>query len=616
MKKKFLAAFLAALMLITFLASCNPNPPSDTDEGTGEATEAPTQQDSSSQTNGNGETGEPTEDINDPTVHDIVKDGVPQYAIVFPDGASERIKSAAKSIYDAVCKIATNKSDAEFGTDMSVEYLKTGKHDPAVKEILVGVTNYDQTSEVLSDLGYGDYAIKTVGNKIVITAWSESAIEMAVARFMLSFDSAKEGNNVSIKSQSINQKKAHVKLLNQIPAYDFEGTELSATYYSGDMCYLAIFNNATKLTHSEYLQKLENDGFVKYTENNMNDNLFTTYIKDTVVVNASYYPSKDEERVIVEELGKRSLPNLESENQYEKVCEPMFFQVGVSPDRSGKQNGMCYMFRLEDGSFIIFDGGHKGELDTENMPRQNSRRIYEIIKEYSPDPKNLVIKAWIITHGHDDHINAFRDFVSEYAKRVKIERFLSNFPSANQADNTETGTSAADDALAKLGEYSRNTKITKIHPGYKFYLAGAEIEFLYTLELYAPAMLTYYNTSSLVCSVTLGGQKFMMTGDMSDNANAIISNLYGEYIKSDIVQVAHHGFDGGSTNFYRTVDPKWAFWPINRSAYEYVKLSSRNEYMFQKGTNLKQTFVAFFQTTAVNLPFDGTNYTVTDNKFY
>lgn len=616
MKKKILAAFLAALMLITFLASCNPDPTSETDEGTGEATEAPTQQDSSSQTNGNGETGEPTEDINDLTVHDIVKDGVAQYAIVRPDGASENVIAAAKSVYDAICKFVDNKADVDFCTDMSVEYLKTKKHDPSVKEILIGVTNYDQTAEVISDVKYGDYAITTVGNKIVITGWADAAVQRAAEDFIVRLRGAQDGKNVSVKAESLEANKTYAELLNKMPTYDFDGTELEATYYSGDNCYLALVDKATNETHKEYLTKLENEGYEKYTDNSINNNLFATYVKDDIVINASYYPTKKEERVIIEKLGSRVLPGLESDNTYTKVCDSMFFEVGVSQDKSEKQNGMCFIFRLEDGTFIIYDGGHKGEIESA-LPRQNARRIYEILKQYSPDPNNIVIKAWIITHGHDDHVNASRDFVSTYAaKQVKIESFLVNFPAAEQANYTTTGTGPAVDLMSKLAKYSPSTKITKIHPGYKFYFANAEIEFLYTLELYAPFALTYYNTSSLVSSVTLCGQKFMMTGDMSEDANAIICKLYGTTLKSDIVQVAHHGYQGGSTKFYSLVDPTWAFWPINQSAYDTLKTNARNEYMFQKGTNLKQTFVAFFQTTAVNLPFDGTNYTVTDNKRY
>lgn len=610
--KRIISALLAMLMILACLVSCNPDTPVDTDGDSEQRTDTPTNGDSNDTSN-----DAPSGEIKDLEIHELFKDGVPQYVLVRPDVASDNIIDIAKEVNSALCSIAANKNDVEFTTDMSLEYLKTKQHDSSAKEILIGMTNYDETAAAMADLGYGEYTVKTVGNKIVIAGWSDGAIRKAADAFIKSLKSASDKTNLSLSASSIAVKKTYNELLNKMPTYDFDNTELKATYDSGDDCYLALVNKATESTHSEYLTKLEDEGYKKYTDNNINNNLFATYIKDDLVINASYYPTKKEERILIEELGDRALPGLESENTYTKVCDSLLLQVGVSPDISSEKNGMCFIYRLEDGTFIIYDGGHLGERNDEsNLPRQNARRIYELMKEYAPDPKNIVVKAWIITHGHSDHVNASRDFVEGYSSNVTIERFLVNFPEASQANNTTTGTRQANDLLAKLAKYSPSTKLIKIHPGYKFYFANAEIEFLYTIELYAPSKLTYYNTSSLVSTVTICGQKFMMTGDMSEDANGIIRALYGKTLKSDFVQVAHHGYQGGSTQFYSLVDPTWAFWPISSSGYETLKNNARNEYMFKDGTNLQQTFVALFKTTEVKLPFDGTNYTVTDNKIY
>lgn len=613
--KKLLALLLTSLIVLASLTACNIGNPEDTDSSSESSTQAPNTQESTSQSGSEDDIGK-SDNVNDLSVHDIFKNGVPQYTIIRPDDAGSAVTDVGKYLYENMSALNKSESRVGYATDLSAEYLKTKQHDPSAKEILVGMTNYDETKAAMADLGYGEYIIKTVGNKIVITGWSDGAVQKAAEYFVRSLMAASDKNNLSLNASDIAVKKTYNELLNRLPTYDFADTELQATYDSGDDCYLALINNATELTHDQYLTKLENEGYKKYTDNKIGDNLFATYTKGDVVINAGYYPVNNEERIIIEELGDRALPGLDSDNAYTKVCEPLFLQVGISRDDSSKANGMGYMFRLEDGTFLIYDGGHDGELSGE-QPRQNARRLYELMKEYAPDPNNIVVKAWIITHAHKDHIGASRDFLSAYAKNdVKIEAFLLNFPTAEQVHQADNSTSQADDFLKKLAKYSPSTKIIKIHPGYKFYLANAEIEFLYTLELYAPSTLTYYNTSSLVSTVTICGQRFMMTGDMSENANAIIRDLYGKTLKSDFVQVAHHGAQGGSTQFYSLVDPTWAFWPVGRSGYESQKSNIRNKYMFTDGTNLKQTFVAFFQTTLVQLPFDGTNYTVTDNKTY
>lgn len=52
--------------------------------------------------------------------------------------------------------------------------------DPNAFEILVGETNYAESKQVLADLNYGDYKITTVGNKIVIAAFSSDEISRAI----------------------------------------------------------------------------------------------------------------------------------------------------------------------------------------------------------------------------------------------------------------------------------------------------------------------------------------------------------------------------------------------------------------------------------------------------
>lgn len=608
MKKIWTLLLILAVLLVSFTA-CDRGTPKDTDPGVDSSSNS--NSDSSSSTQAPQDDGQGTADI-----HNIIKDGTVQYAVVRPDTAETTLINAAKSLYNAIRELSTDKDSAEFNTDMTVEYLKTGVHDKDAKEILVGVTNYAETEEAMLGLGYGDYVIKTVGNKIIIAGWSDEATAKGVERFINYLTSAEDKSNLSLKASDIAAQGNCIKAFDGLPTYDFDGTELKGTYYGGEDCYTTLLKNATKDTHTQYLTKLEDAGYKKYAENDMNDNLFATYIKDDIVVNASYYPVKNEARIIVEELGDRVLPSLENENTYTKVCEPMFFQVGVCTDNSSIGYGMCYMFRLEDGSFLIFDGGYMNEISGEST-RENARRIYEIMKEYAPDPKNMTVKTWIITHGHSDHIDALRQFVTIYTKYgVTIEQVVENFPTAEQSLSADYSADRVDDMYKNFADFSPNTEFIRIHPGNKLYLAGAEVEFLYTLELYFPNKLTYYNTSSLVCSVTIAGHKFMMTGDMSGDSNSIICRLYGKYLQSDIVQVAHHGYQGGSTQFYTLVDPTWAFWPINRSEYATLKNNARNEYMFKEGTNLKQVFVAFFQTTAVELPFNGTNYTVTDNKSY
>ena len=99
----------------------------------------------------------------------------------------------------------------------------------------------------------------------------------------------------------------------------------------------------------------------------------------------------------------------EDQTPVEKVCDVTLTQVGLLYD-VGSFNGMCYVMRLEDGSFIVTDGGH--------ALQKNADRLYRILRKQAPDPDNIVIAAWIFSHSHGDHSGMFPYFTASYADRV------------------------------------------------------------------------------------------------------------------------------------------------------------------------------------------------------
>ena len=70
----------------------------------------------------------------------------------------------------------------------------------------------------------------------------------------------------------------------------------------------------------------------------------------------------------------------------------------------------------------------------------------------------------------------------------------------------------------------------------------------------------------------IAGQTIMWLGDTCDVASDIVCDMYGSYLKSDMVQVAHHGYNGATEEFYALISPKFAFWPT--SADEFARQTS------------------------------------------
>ena len=64
----------------------------------------------------------------------------------------------------------------------------------------------------------------------------------------------------------------------------------------------------------------------------------------------------------------------------------------------------------------------------------------------------------------------------------------------------------------------------------------------------------------------------MVFGDTTKYvSNAIITPAYGNYIKSDILQLAHHGNGEGTLATYKAVDPDICLWSSVKDRFDTLK---------------------------------------------
>ncbi len=181
---------------------------------------------------------------------------------------------------------------------------------------------------------------------------------------------------------------------------------------------MLIFANTTRVAYDQYMTALQQYGYSLYTKNEMQDNPFATYINDDYVVNAGFYAYNNEARIVIE--ARSTLPALAEENTYDTLLAPSFSMIGLE-HTEGSQNGLCLVWQLADGSYIIVDAGFNRSIDTRNL--------YNYMCTNAPDKENITVAAWIITHAHGDHHGTYFNFAEVYGKRVNVERVIANFPS-------------------------------------------------------------------------------------------------------------------------------------------------------------------------------------------
>jgi competence protein ComEC len=256
-------------------------------------------------------------------------------------------------------------------------------------------------------------------------------------------------------------------------------------------------------------------------------------------------------------------------------------------------NGMGYIIKLSDGSFIVYDGGFTADSET----------IMDALTRLNVTGVKPHIRMWLLTHMHGDHAQAFLQFSADHAKDVLLDYLALNvadkYYDVDYSNYYTKGTIAS--ALIKFS----GAKLLKLHAGTVLHFADAEIEILSTQEELYPGLLSldFGNDTSVVSRVTLGGQMILFPGDAQTFESDMLISMYGSYLKSDIVQISHHGSIKypATIELYKMIAPAWAFFPGSLTRYAENSASEVNKYLI-KESGIKQIFVADKSDRTITLP--------------
>ncbi len=366
----------------------------------------------------------------------------------------------------------------------------------------------------------------------------------------------------------------------------------SASYVDAtDGTTLMTVTNTGVDEYKAYLNKLDELGYTAIVGDSRvlsaSQNFSAIYSDGTNLINAVYTAFDNTVKVTIEPLG---FDNVDDVNNYlamfhdassikpeNAVCDPLFLTVGLSSsenngdDGYGFYHGLGYIYRLSDGSFVIIDGGSDDEI------YDHAGKIYAMLKYYAPNPEDIVISAWIMTHAHSDHIYAFKSFAPKYladeSYNVTLKNIIANLPNENWiADGGMAETVLAPFRTLFAECKTRGTNVYKAHVGQVYNLPGFTTEILYTTEATAPVVLnkSMSNTTSLIFRTVVEGKSFLYTADATSTSIAYVNDAFGRKMKSDFVQVPHHGT---LSNFavatrpeleeFYTINtaPSYALWP-------------------------------------------------------
>ena len=501
-----------------------------------------------------------------PVVPEIVfaTKGKVNFALVKPQAASEAEKNAFDNLYEQLIAIFGGSIKRTTDAQYAGNY-----YNASSLEVTVGnVQNYPELAKMQKKLKASQYGVGFIDNKLVIASASDTGIKAGVNAFLKYVREHLAGDgSLSLPSIFLIIGEGATSDLEQFDGVpDFPGGTKMVVSDCADGYMQLTVSGTTSEMFTEYRTSLSSAGFTLHAENNMADNLFVTYTKSSQIVHAYYTPHSGETRIIAALSG--NLPST-TVPTYTKVRD-------ISVTLFGVGGALGCMLQLEDGSFVIVDGGNNTDADATG--------IYNKMSDLAPDPNKIIIRAWVITHAHSDHYGAFNNFSSKYASssKVTVESIIFNLCDTAEQTQYLSGTSGFNSIRKTIKNSYPFATIYKALTGQVFHFAGADMEVLNCMSDFLPQVIGLEmsgadlenadgNIQSLVVRFKTKTQSVMVTGDVSKVSVDEMVKRFTDYLKTDIMTVPHHGWNqnryrarNGTIDFYFYVNPTVVLWPDNK----------------------------------------------------
>lgn len=211
---------------------------------------------------------------------------------------------------------------------------------------------------------------------------------------------------------------------------------------------------------------------------------------------------------------------------------------------TGAQN-LSIVIKSPNGKLIVIDGGWEADAD----------KLSSLILQQGGK-----VDAWLITHPHEDHVGALCAILNDSSRKIKIDNIYSSLATPEwYRQVSPTGAGIADQLLSAFTKLPVGTVTNNIGRGTEINIDDVNIRVLNNRGVY-----TYngVNNSSLVYKIRVSGQSILILGDLAyDGGKDLIKTCTAAELKSDIVQMAHHGQQGVDQDTYALIAPTTCLWP-------------------------------------------------------
>lgn len=468
---------------------------------------------------------------------EIYRDGALVSTIIIPEGATSEEANLATRLQGAIFQ--RTRKQIGIVRDSEVENVANGA-------IIIGRTSLPESVAIYDELPVRSAVAKVENGRLIIAFTRESSGAYAVSRLT----AALVGDHKSVVGIPLDFSVSHSTLpvLSDMPSRD--GYEVLNNGQDSEM----LFGSGDAEAFDSYCKELSDIGFKKLSEREERGNLFATYRGEDIYVYVYYTAHTGRIRILTGPIDELAM---EDYSTGAAASYTPYIASIPQPD-----NGLGFIMRLPDGRFIIHDGGYSGD-----------DRVYKTLRTLVPEGE-IVIAAWFISHPHTDHYSGMTDFLINHGKDedIKIERFMLNFTDVKRysaIDVVENVEWHVNYVHRILREKAPEVPVIKLHTGQLIDFGGATVEILYTVEDLMPTTLPNINDSSMAMRIELGGSSIILLADTAYTSGPILHEMWGEHLKSDIVQVSHHGQWPSVESIYHDIAAEVVLVPARFARYKY-----------------------------------------------
>jgi len=207
---------------------------------------------------------------------------------------------------------------------------------------------------------------------------------------------------------------------------------------------------------------------------------------------------------------------------------------------------MGYILRTDGGKTLVIDGGN---VDGD---------AWELLAwlQKLTGKERPFVNFWFFTHAHADHIGSFVTLMEE--NKVDVGRLIYHFPPFDFLAENEPSEAWILPRFAAVIAAHDETPVVTVQVGDCFTIDDVKITNLlvYDRRICANA----FNNAGVVYRLESHGQSLLFLGDLGVEGGYRLLGMYGDGLKSDMVQMAHHGQNGVALSVYQAIAPKACLW--------------------------------------------------------